>query len=327
MFYPKFNLKINTNKALQFIKLKRNAQMKNLNLRDKKKDYDNGIMVYRNPVDQYNYSYYMINSIHHCNFDCTVDDNVHRMYNPLTNIYSPLRNFITHNNETLYSIDISNSQPYLSLMLFNKQIYNKNNIIYNTSREIHNQLTPISPKLSTIIELTNNQDFIKFQNIVGNAGFKTHDLYSYMMEKSAEHQVIFNSRAEAKEGMFEVLFSSNRYKTKTKLLFAEIFPTINEMFRLIKGDQHRRLPILLQNIESHLVLKVITKQLASRYPNMPLYTIHDSIATTSTYVDIVRSHMTDVLTKKVGIPPKLKTEIWCESLLNDSILVYEAAVK
>lgn len=45
-------------------------------------------------------------------------------------------------------------------------------------------------------------------------------------------------------------------------------------------DSKRDLPILLQHLEADCVLDYTCKKIAKKYPDMPLFTIHDSIITT-----------------------------------------------
>ncbi|MDD2675625.1 MAG: hypothetical protein PHF81_12165, partial [Flavobacterium sp.] len=56
-------------------------------------------------------------------FYYSVDDNVGRFHSNLTNIKKELRNFITYDGQKLVNIDIKNSQPFFSTILFNKEFY------------------------------------------------------------------------------------------------------------------------------------------------------------------------------------------------------------
>lgn len=59
--------------------------------------------------------------------------------------------------------------------------------------------------------------------------------------------------------------------------FREHFPEVYELFRLIKSIESNLLPILLQRIESYLILDVVCREIGITYPKIPLFTIHDSI--------------------------------------------------
>ena len=64
-----------------------------------------------------------------------------------------------------------------------------------------------------------------------------------------------------------------------------------ELFRLIKEIQSNYLPIILQRIESFLILDVICKKISFMHPHIPLFTIHDSILTTQGNEAIVEEIM------------------------------------
>jgi hypothetical protein len=59
-----------------------------------------------------------------------------------------------------------------------------------------------------------------------------------------------------------------------------------------------------------MVIDIICKKIARIDSNIPLYTIHDSIATTEEYSEIVNKVIYEKLTEYIGIPPTLKTEYW-----------------
>ena len=67
-------------------------------------------------------------------------------------------------------------------------------------------------------------------------------------------------------------------------------------------------------MESDFVLDKITKQISNDYPEMPIFTIHDSFCTTESWfpclkagVDKYFNHYTN------GMTPKLKEESWLKS--------------
>jgi hypothetical protein len=78
----------------------------------------------------------------------------------------------------------------------------------------------------------------------------------------------------------------------------------------IKKEGKSHLPILLQQIESHLVLRVITKRIARENPCIPLFTIHDSIVTTTGNEKYVQGIVIQELEKAIGFAPQLRVERW-----------------
>ncbi|RCR67481.1 hypothetical protein DUE52_22020 [Larkinella punicea] len=102
------------------------------------------------------------------------------------------------------------------------------------------------------------------------------------------------TRELMKKTVFTVFFSENettsRLMQKRKEIFRDLFPNVMRLFELIKSQQHRTLALLLQNIESEIFLNRIARRIARERPDLPIFTIHDSIVTTvgnETYVKMI----------------------------------------
>lgn len=298
------NFNIDVNASLEYIELKKNAQLVNPELLDIKKNSVDGRYEQKDPYEQFRTAKINILKISTNNTECIIDDTVKRMHTPYTNINSVLRNFIKYKDEEMCSIDIVNSQPYISLILFNTNKYNKINKYLN----IFNQIPPLV--LENISQLADNEDVMLYESLVSDKDNNEYDFYTYMQVESTKTGIGFPDRASAKSAMFEVLFSSNRYSSENKKMFTNLFPTVDKAFREIKKNNKSKLACLLQNIESHIVLSVITKRIARKYPKAPLLTIHDSIATTTKYGNQVSDVMLHELTNLVGYKPKLKLDYW-----------------
>jgi hypothetical protein len=326
--WPNCKLVVDVETATRFLKVRRAGQLANPALQDSKKlgkfslkDLESrGIPQLSDPNEQYKFAINGLTKLDNNDIDCTVDGTVGRMHTNLTNLKSDLRNLITYGAESLVSLDITNSQPYLATVLTNPEFYNKaekpagktlktlRDHPLNLPKELTNKQSPLM--LVKLRELADKEDFKVYRNLVSKTGLESVDLYEYMKEKCSEHGISFANRGEVKEGMFEVLFSRNGYHSKAKKLFKELFPSVDNLFRTIKQEDHRLLPILLQRIESEVVLRVITKKIGKRYPAIPMFTIHDSIATTEQHVNTVEQVMIEELTKLTGLFPKLKKESW-----------------
>lgn len=309
--WPVCKLKIDVENAMLYIRTKQVAQINNPLLLEDKKD-DIGRVIQKDPIVQFNYSKLNIFELNVGNMNCEVDGTVQRMHTTLTNLKSELRNFLSfgEGNERLVSIDIANSQPYIALTMFNnyKGLVNNNKVFNNN---INNKLQQILPMLENLFQSSTNEDFKLYLSLVSNVDKNSQDIYTYMQQQSLKQiGITYKSRSEVKLEMLKVFFSSNRHHTDTKKLFSMLFPSVNEVFTTIKSKQKNLLACVLQSLESYIVLNIITKKIARRYPNIPLFTIHDSVATTSQYKDVVYKFMEDELTKAVGYPPKLKLEYW-----------------
>lgn len=109
----------------------------------------------------------------------------------------------------------------------------------------------------------------------------------------------------------------NVHVSKSRKVFAELFPEVYRVFSLVRGSQrgnkfnsYQRFSILLQRIEAHLVLDVIERKINEEYPEIITLTIHDSIMTSlyTDHVQVVKEIMEEELTHFVGFKPKLKIE-------------------
>ena len=71
---------------------------------------------------------------------------------------------------------------------------------------------------------------------------------------------------------------------------------------------HTRLAIKLQRLESDMILRTICKRIISEKPDIPIFTIHDSIMTTDENVNYVKQVMIEEFANRFGIVPSFKIE-------------------
>jgi len=265
---------------------------------------------------------------------------------------SIIRNAITYKGQKLVSIDIKNSQPYLSTLLLNRNFwitakkepkkdaflsisFDEPKILYSTS------FKDIKGSKSNHININNinNNNIVPYtmlgdmENALLQQGFDHYiqlvvsgKFYEYLEEVFKMHLGVgYADRKEVKSAVFQVLFTDNRFlgqdDAKPKKLFQKLFPAVYDIFSKIKSKDKSILPRLLQSIESYLIVDVISNRIATELPNAPIFTIHDSIATTEEYVDAVELIMEEELCNAIGYPPKLKKEPWelenMDKYLND----------
>jgi len=126
--------------------------------------------------------------------------------------------------------------------------------------------------------------------------------------------------------MLRILFARNRMpkdelNRNVRQIFINNFPSVQQLFSRvrghIKGDKFRgfqRFAILLQTIESYLILSVILKRIYKELPGTIAVTVHDSIMTgiLTNKVDEVKGIMVDELTRFVGYEPIISVEKYSE---------------
>lgn len=326
-------LKINFEMAGKFLAEELHLKQNNFDLWD----YDIKNKKFINPVKQYNHALMTAKRLAENDFYFHRDNNVYRFHSNLTNMRSVLRNAITYDGQKLVSIDICNSQPYLSILLlqsdfiiekkaeflsFNRKIAkqiieeqtskaaNTTNIINNINIYIKKQQATSYIMLGEMPPSLINSGFQEYIDLVISGEFYER-LADTFLDKLGMH---FKSRKELKAVIFLVLFTDNRFLGQkdavTKKAFKDLFPEVYEVFKQIKKHDKTVLPCLLQSIESYLMIDVIAKRIATEYPKAPIYTIHDSITTTEEFIEPVKRIMEEELAKAIGHAPKLKIEYW-----------------
>ena len=89
--------------------------------------------------------------------------------------------------------------------------------------------------------------------------------------------------------------------------FAQVFPTVDAWVRSKKARNYKKLACDMQRRESTLMIGGVCGRMAREYPHVPIVTIHDSISTTSAYVELVQRMILEEFAK-AGVCPKLHVE-------------------
>ena len=88
------------------------------------------------------------------------------------------------------------------------------------------------------------------------------------------------------------------------------YPIEEKRKGLILDEGYTKLATLLQRIESNILLDMVCSNIHEQNPEIPLITIHDSIATTEEFVPVVEAEINKTLTEQIGYAPTLKPENW-----------------
>lgn len=129
----------------------------------------------------------------------------------------------------------------------------------------------------------------------------------------------YQLRKLAKKQLFRALFDRNQAiyrKDGVPLrLFKLHFPSVYEIFSFIKTGKHNTLACTLQNLEAEIVLHKACKSLSLINPEMPLLTIHDSIASTIENYELIKGVLSRAIFDALNVHPDIRREPWDESLL------------
>lgn len=257
-----------------------------------------------------------IDKIANKEFYYSVDDNVGRFHSNLTNIKKELRNYITYDGQKLVNIDIKNSQPLFSLLLLDLEFYKEKKgqiTISNipTSKQLLSNSKQSYPTtiimLVKLIEKIDNQDIKNYIDIVNSGKF-------YEQVSKLINPYDNFDKQKIKQMIFTVFFSNNRFigqpEAQSKRDFKDAFPSVYKIFNQLKVKNHAALAHILQRIESEIIIQKVTKRIAAEKPDLPIFTIHDSVATTVGNEEYVSKIIKEEVLKLTGLNVQLGFEYW-----------------
>jgi hypothetical protein len=247
-----------------------------------------------------------------------VDDNVGRFHSNLTNIKKELRHYITYDGQTLVNVDIKNSQPLLSSVLFDPSFYtNKKKgqrvnlydfpslFQYLVNNNKYTYTHTIIMLVKTLQKL-DNKEVKKYLRMAKSGNF-----YEYLSKAMYPKQAFDKGRM--KELTYKVFFSSNKsiqgMNNWTKKEFKWKFKGLYKMFSAIKRKNHRALSHILQRIESEIMIQNVCKRISLEQPTLPIFTIHDSVLTTDGNQEYVAKIIKEEAFKLTGLKVSLGIEI------------------
>ena len=180
-------------------------------------------------------------------------DDFGRFHTNFTIIKKEIRNeFLTINNEILSEVDIKNSQPLFFAVILKKQ------------------LTYINGDTEKYFDLVKNG--LLYDDIIQNSNL--------------------TKRKEAKELIYRVLFGNNlKANKKANCIFKRLYPSVYEYILEFKESRknYKELSHELQKMESEFIFNNVIKEIFDTYPEIILFTVHDSIIFQKSYQDKVEA--------------------------------------
>lgn len=181
-------------------------------------------------------------------------DEYGRMHTNLTVLKREIKkNFITINGEDIVEVDLGNSQPLFLAVLMKNEL-------------------PVTKLF--------NVEFNQYFDLVKN-GF----IYEYLVENCD-----IEDRSEAKVMMYKVLFGINNDNQKYNKMFGLLFPNVYDFIKTYKNTNggYKSLSHSLQNLESNFIFNKVITHVISKYPEITLFTVHDSICYPISYKNEVK---------------------------------------
>jgi len=234
-----------------------------------------------------------------------IDQTSGRFHSNVTNLAKVLRPYLRIDGQPLVNCDISNSQPYLSTIL-----------LTNPSKVSGFAKNPAFAMMLTTLKVSLAKDVKNYIFLVS-----TGTLYEFLQDKFRQEGLELN-RKETKVQVLRILFARNRSpkdetNRQARAIFKANFKTVHRIFSKVRGSEKgdkftsfKRFAILLQSVESFLMLDVILKRIYRELPGTIAVTVHDSVMTglLTNNVEAVRKIMEEELTFFVGMTPQIKIE-------------------
>lgn len=226
-----------------------------------------------------------------------------RYSSTITSLNKIVRPFLLCNGWPLVSIDIKAAQPYILASILIDDFF--------TSKEEGYNIGTIYPKgpgaiLFPRFLVGKEADIEKFKQSPFDQ-----DFYSYVLRNELGREPTVEEREVLKKKTMQFLFFNNSAaRSKGDLAyFKRQFPRIDTIItQFLNRIGSSRFSYLLQRSESYLVLENVCKEFHNKYPEAPIFTIHDSVLTTAEYSDDLYELMYDTLHSITGIVPGLKME-------------------
>lgn len=235
-----------------------------------------------------------------------------RLHSSLTRLNKELKNAITYKNENMCAVDIKSSQPFF-FAVFLKAILKKDKELL---KRIGATKVLNDEKIDQLLILEyDRQNLIDFIQIVLEGDFYTNFSKCLDIESDDEgkpFRMVVNyenkkrkivnysephrketyqtERDYAKSVMMEILFCSPNHNFVGTRAFKKSFPSVLKIMNFIKSECvefHR----LLTNIESHCLLDVVALDFAKKYPDVPIWSIHDALVTNESNIDVLSNEV------------------------------------
>lgn len=266
--------------------------------------------------------HYAIEKLYTGNFYATRKQEAdNRLHTNLTNLPKTLRPFLRYGGEKLYSRDICTSQPFFLVYLI-EYIYLYRDIPCKGSINLPIYTLMLEELCNHLLTEGFREDYEKLKdwvlygdiyNELGDLLFPDQDIEKVTVKEFSKVDgfyvdVEYKSKRDAMKVITLTIFYS-ALKTKNPQIkkFKQLFPNFSKLLDLLKQNNHKNFSKMLQHIEANCIIDFVTKKLSIHYPEMPLFTIHDSIMTTESYRAILDTEMPKLISEYcLGLKPQIK---------------------
>ena len=275
-----------------------------------------------------------------------------RLYTPISNIKTEIRQTLRVEGKSLIELDIKSSIPFVTARILEKEGFEKENIkekiekykfkYYPRKKGKEKRVEealgggidsstgkkqkkdkggdPFTPLMwAKIPKFLKKIDVLRFINQVQSG-----DIYELLAAEFTERSDKNYTRSDAKILLLKILNSPVYLEHACKSILKELYPnviriidTINGYFRISQksqiNDDVAPFAYITQEIESDFVLKTVCKRIELEHPQMPIFTIHDAFYTTDDYVDVLEQIILSESVKFFGKEVVIKRKYLFES--------------
>lgn len=234
-----------------------------------------------------------------------------RVHTLITDLKRELRRCLSVNGQHLVNIDLANSQPLFLGILARQYLAGGRHRKRLLARTFAGTGPPYCVQEVRALAKRAGDDLPSglrdYLRVCESGGF-----YEALMTEDQRKQAdaCDESRQRFKRRFYRVLFGRNRprnsrFPNLLKARFRQRFALVADVLRELKRKNYRHSSHVLQNYEATLFIHVICGRVRAERPDVALYTIHDSMLTTSDQVAYVRGVIREELAR-LGVTPTIK---------------------
>ncbi len=259
-----------------------------------------------------------------------ISDKNLRYNSKVTSLPKVLRPFLRINGKPVGEVDISSSQPFILSTILSDNFTNEKTNGYNFQTiypefvEGMNNLKSFTPS-----KTPDNNNYIlgvwmsdkQYEGIKQFSKLEfTVDFYNHILTEGKKQDLKLvdrickdgNGRDTVKRNIMNYLFNRNelqREGNKVIDLVNLIYPELtNFIERFNQTYTNKEFSYLLQRTESYLMLKNVCKKLSVDFLEVPFFTIHDSILTTTDNLNSVKDTIVETISIITGKTVSLKVK-------------------
>jgi hypothetical protein len=263
-----------------------------------------------------------------------------RLHSVVSNTKKELRSLYRFDKKTLVSIDLKASQPYLLSQLLKPKSWGEKGLVARVFPKLYSKISSrkYNRLLDTILMFGTFSITHTGKGFQGTGFFKfkwNTDFYQHLvgLAKAEGAEKVFPNRSAVKKKMMMILFDDGAYMQGDAgfKLFQKWFPSEAAIVSLLKTISRETkasdpddtslnfLPILLQRMESYLILEKVCKKISKELPDAPIIPVHDCIMTSVDFADKVEEVVKKVLKKETSLEPGVTKEQGTSSIRKKSL--------